>query len=68
MDNTSLLQTGIIDFGLFRIGYYTAVASFGNSQAMDGRAGGRRERRIDVLGGGIGVDLNFLREFLDRFT
>ena len=68
MDNTSLFQTCIIDCSLLRIGYYTAVASFSNSQAMDGKAGGRRERRVDILGGSIGTDLNFLGELLDRFT
>lgn len=47
MDDTLVLQSQIIDDGVARIGHDAAIASLGNSHAMNGAARGLRERVVD---------------------
>lgn len=51
MNDTRLLQSGILDSHVLRIGNHAAVASFGDAQAMDGSAGSCSDNLVHVLAG-----------------
>lgn len=50
------------------IGNHAAIATFGNSKTVNRCAGSARDFLIQIRGGGIGSQYDFLREFCGRFA
>lgn len=62
------LQTDSVDGRVLRVGDYSAIATLGDAETVDGEARGFRELVVDFGGRGIGGHLNLLGELLNGFT
>lgn len=68
IDGALLPETGAVNGYRFCIGNQVAVATFGDSETMNGCAGSASDFLIEIRGGAIRSHGHFFRKFFRRFA
>lgn len=68
VDDTRLLQAGILDSGVLRIGNHTAVTSLGNAQTVDRSTGSIGDSIVELLAVGGEGDSDLFGELANRLA